>query len=115
MPLMPRSFKPQRAASPKDYTRDREAETHRLYGQAWRKARIEHLAASPLCRYCELEGRLSAADTVDHLYPHGGDVVVFWQRRFWVSCCRSCHDGFKQTVERAGKAALAALARRLGL
>ncbi len=40
---------------------------------------------------------------------------MFWLSVLWVSCCRSCHSGFKQSVERRGPAAIDALALRLGL
>jgi hypothetical protein len=35
-------------------------------------------------------------------------------RQWWVSCCKSCHDGMKQRLERLGRAAIDTLARRLG-
>ena len=73
------------------------------------------MARSPFCLYCELEGRLSAAELVDHLYPHKGDRWLFWVQRLWVSSCENCHNGFKQSVERSGVAAIDALARRLHL
>lgn len=76
---------------------------------------MAHLGGHPLCAYCELEGRVAAATLVDHLYPHRRFQGVFWMRQWWVSACADCHDGFKQRVERAGKAAIDALARRLGL
>ena len=43
------------------------------YDWTWRKARNAHLAAEPLCRHCEREGRVTPATMVDHIVPlpHG--------------------------------------------
>jgi 5-methylcytosine-specific restriction enzyme A len=95
--------------------RSRGGARQRGYDGRWEAARALHLAASPLCRYCELDGRLEAATLVDHLYPHRGDMRVFWFASWWISSCAVCHSGFKQGVERKGLAALDVLARRLGL
>lgn len=51
---------------------------------------------------------------VDHLYPHRTYDGVFWLTEWWVASCTPCHSGMKQAVEQAGKAAIDALARRLG-
>ena len=115
---MPAAFRPagrSRADVAQEYEQARGSASQRLYGRAWRKASRAHLHASPLCRYCELDGRVTAASLVDHLYPHRGKRWLFWLRPYWVSSCAPCHSGFKQAVERKGKAALDALARRLGL
>jgi len=87
----------------------------RGYTAAWDKASRGHLARHPLCLYCALVDEVKAADLTDHLYPHRGDQGVFWNKTYWVSCCTDCHNGFKQRVERKGRAALDALAIRLGL
>lgn len=52
---------------------------------------------------------------MDHFYPHHGDQVLFWAQQWWVSSCKPCHDGPKQAIERKGRAALDALARRIAL
>jgi 5-methylcytosine-specific restriction enzyme A len=116
MPTMPPSFRLHGMGNTdQEYDRMRGSAAARLYGRRWRRASRLHLAGSPLCRYCELEGRVTAATVVDHLYPHKGDVTVFWATAWWVSSCKECHDGFKQAVERQGRAAIDTLARRLGL
>ena len=97
------------------YERERKGARERLYDHRWEIAAKAHLTSHPLCRYCELEGRVGAAVLVDHLYPHRGDRAVFWRRDWWMSSCRACHSGMKQRLERLGSAAIDALARRLGV
>ena len=64
---------------------------------------------------CALDEKLTLADLVDHLYPHRGDTALFWDKRWWLSLCTTCHSGPKQALEHQGKPALDALARRLNL
>ncbi|HWY14417.1 MAG TPA: hypothetical protein VNX86_04665 [Rhizomicrobium sp.] len=109
MPESPPTFRPHDRAS------DVRPVERRLYDARWRKARALHLADQPLCEYCALEDRLTAASLVDHLYPHNGNVALFWDTTYWLSCCTGCHNGMKQSIEREGIAALDALAIRLVL
>jgi 5-methylcytosine-specific restriction endonuclease McrA len=114
--MMPPSHRPRGRAAPNvEYERDRRGSRARGYDHRWDEARAAHLREHPLCRYCELEGRVTPAMLVDHFYPHRGDRAVFWERRWWVSSCAPCHSGPKQAAERAGRTALDALARRLGI
>jgi 5-methylcytosine-specific restriction protein A len=54
-----------------------------LYRTArWRRERIEHLQREPNCRVCG-----ASANVVDHVVPHRGDPVVFWDRSNWQSLC----------------------------
>jgi 5-methylcytosine-specific restriction protein A len=115
---MPPTFRPDglsQADRDRQYDRDRGSASCRLYGATWDKAAKAFLRRFPLCRYCELGDQVTAATLVDHFWPHRGDRDLFWRRDFWVSSCAACHSGMKQRVERAGRAALAALAARLGL
>lgn len=48
---------------------DRDPETRKHYGRAWRKARAAYLSAHPLCVMCEAEGRLVPAEMVHHIVP----------------------------------------------
>ncbi len=87
----------------------------RGYGRDWEQARLGHLQASPFCKYCELKGVDAGATLVDHLYPHRGDMVLFWNEQWWVSSCSPCHSGFKQRLEAMGRIQLDRLADQLGL
>ena len=113
---MPSSLRRQKQRERKSRAdRYRGSARERGYTPAWDKASKAHLREHPLCRYCELDGRVTAAQCVDHLYPHRGDTKLFWLKVLWVSSCNDCHTGFKQSIERQGMAAIDALARRLGL
>lgn len=115
MPTLPPTHR--RGGMPRkiEYERSRRSARHRGYNRAWELEAARYLRQSPLCRYCALDGRTTVASVVDHLYPHRGDQSVFWFRQWWISSCRSCHSGFKQAVERQGRAAIDTLARRLGV
>lgn len=75
----------------------------RGYNYAWQKARLVHLAAHPLCGYCDRAGLVVAASVVDHIVAHNGDQTLFWDRGNWQSLCKPCHDSVKQREEAAGR------------
>lgn len=90
----------------------------RGYGSRWERERARWLLEHPLCRYCEISPtrpRITPATLVDHFWPHKGDRDLFWDQRWWVSSCAPCHNGFKQSLERAGAAAMHRVAELLGL
>lgn len=67
---------------------DRESAAKRLYGRAWRRASKAFLVKNPLCFYCKLIGRVTAAECVDHGTPHGGDRELFWDSaENWFASC----------------------------
>ena len=98
----------------KAHDADRGAARARGYDSRWDKASRSYRRAHPLCAYCALEGEVSPARLVDHLYPHRVYDGVFWEKQWWVASCHACHSGMKQRAERVGKAALDDLAKRLG-
>lgn len=116
---MPRPFRP--VGQPDRQTQNREADHRRGsargrgYTAAWDKASAGHLRSHPLCAYCALADDIAPATLTDHLYPHRGDQAVFWNRTYWISSCKPCHDRFKQRIERLGRIALDDLAVQLGL
>lgn len=77
----------------------KETASQRGYTYAWRKARLVHLDANPLCVYCQRKGRVTAAEVVDHKVPHRGDMTLFWDRTNWQSLCTPCHSAIKQREE----------------
>lgn len=119
MPSMPPTFRPAGNLTKPEARRVHDARRgtarERGYSARWDAASRGHLAHHPLCAYCALVEEVTAATLTDHFYPHRGDQALFWNRTYWVSCCKPCHDGFKQGIERRGRAALDNLARRLGL
>lgn len=82
--------------------------------RAWRKlynlpqwrgphgARRAQLSRQPLCENCLKHGLVVAADTVDHLIPHKGDMRLFLDPENLASLCASCHSSDKQRVEKGG-------------
>ena len=69
------------------------------YNSKWSRARKRFLAEHPLCLMCEAEGRIEAATVVDHIVPHKGDPLLFWNERNWQSLCKQHHDGAKRRAE----------------
>lgn len=72
----------------------------RGYGARWRAAREGFLRSHPLCCCCKANGRIVAASLVDHIEPHRGDMVKFWQSSNWQPLCKSCHDSIKAVFEK---------------
>lgn len=62
------------------------------YGYKWQQRRKVFLGAHPLCAECERLGRLTPATVVDHVIPHKGDMVLFWQEENWQSLCARHHN-----------------------
>ncbi len=118
MPTMPQVFRAYGTRSKEERNREadqrRGSSRERGYTSAWDKASAAFIAAHPLCSYCALNGVVEPATLTDHLYPHQGDRTLFWCSQWWVPSCKPCHDGFKQSIEHRGLAALHALADRLG-
>lgn len=79
-------------------------ERQRLYRtQRWLRLRRLQLKMHPLCRLCELEGKLTIAVVADHRDGHTGD----WRGRFYdlaalQSLCLE-HHGEKSALEGVAK------------
>jgi len=75
----------------------------RLYDSVrWRKVAKRHLDGDPLCVTCSKAGRVTPATCVDHIIPHKGDPVLFWDENNFQSLCGSCHSGTKRVAEHHG-------------
>lgn len=64
----------------------------RGYDAKWRVARKLFLQRYPLCQRCLKFGRLTPATVVDHIVPHRGDPLLFWDQENWQALCKGCHD-----------------------
>lgn len=84
--------KKQEKVSSREYDKQRGTATQRGYDSRWRKARKTFLSRNPLCKHCEEEGRLTPATVVDHVVPHKGDKVLFWDKDNWQPLCTRCHN-----------------------
>ena len=76
----------------KEYDRRRGSAASRGYYSRWVKARKRYLTEHPLCVECEREGKLTPANTVDHIKPHKGDQALFWDESNWQSLCTHHHS-----------------------
>ncbi len=113
MPIMPPQFRSagQRTKVERQRSHDqrRGSARDRGYSSKWDAAAKAFLEHHPLCLYCRMGAwgdppRATPATLVDHLIPHRGDMVIFWNRRDWVSSCAPCHNGPKASAERNGRA-----------
>ena len=76
----------------------------RLYDlQRWKRRRAAFLRTNPLCCMCQEVGKTTLATLVDHIKPHRGDPVLFWDQTNWQGLCATCHSGAKASFERTGK------------
>jgi len=76
----------------------------RLYKtKAWYRLRHAQLQAEPLCRMCKQLGRVTAANVIDHIKPHRGNLELFHDPANIQALCKPCHDGAKQAQERTGQ------------
>ena len=90
MPDSPKRFRPIGWSKPKD---TRPSAGKRGYDYRWQKARKSYLAKHPLCVYCKKRGLVKAATCVDHIIPHKGDPVKFWDaENNWAASCKQCND-----------------------
>lgn len=81
------------------YDQRRGSSAQRGYDYRWQKASKTFLARNPLCRYCLRDDRIAAATVVDHIVPHRGDRVLFWDESNWQGLCSTCHNSTKQSEE----------------
>lgn len=70
----------------------------RGYNARWRRARTHYLLRNPICVECLKKDRVSASTVVDHIIPHEGDMILFWNRSNWQALCKTCHD-IKTAIE----------------
>lgn len=70
----------------------RKSAHQRGYTYKWSKAAKQYLKEHPLCRRCGEQGVTKAAEVVDHVIPHKGDMGLFWDRSNWQALCSTCHN-----------------------
>lgn len=57
----------------------------------WKALRRAVLQREPLCRACRQLGHVRAATQVDHVVPHDGDALKFFDATNVQALCASCH------------------------
>lgn len=72
--------------------KSRPTATTRGYDSRWRRARRQFLAVYPLCMPCELAGRITPANELDHIIPHKQRERLFWDEGNWCQMCKPCHQ-----------------------
>ncbi|RZL68769.1 MAG: HNH endonuclease [Variovorax sp.] len=78
---------------------DKRKTAERGYGSRWQRARLMFLHKHPLCVMCQKQGRYELATVVDHIKPHNGDEILFWDHANWQSLCKPHHDSDKKLIE----------------
>ena len=108
MPTQPKMHRaqgwraPDIAAQKRAWDRTRPSASQRGYTVEWRWRSKAFIAAHPFCKMCEDEGRLTAAQVVDHIIPHRGDMKLFWDiEKNWQPLCATHHNSTKQRAENA--------------
>ena len=71
----------------------------RGYDARWDRASAAFKSTHPLCLGCKAVGRITPATVVDHVDPHRGDMVKFWDQSNWQSSCKWHHDVVKKHLE----------------
>ena len=79
---------------------DRRKTAERGYGGRWQRERLQFLRTNPLCVMCEGEGRITAAQVVDHRTPHKGDEALMWDWNNWQPLCGPHHNSDKQRIDK---------------
>ncbi|MCL4848731.1 MAG: HNH endonuclease [Acidobacteria bacterium] len=82
------------------WDRTRGTATERLYDWRWARASKAFLAAHPWCARCDRAGQLRRATMTDHIVPHKGDPVRFWDETNWQPLCGRCNR--QKAVEHEG-------------
>ena len=71
-----------------------------LYKTAlWKRLRLAQLTRDPLCVYCDAMGRVVMAAVVDHIRPHKGDEIKFYNPDNLQSMCAAHHNSTKKREE----------------
>jgi len=70
----------------------RPAWKNKIYGSRWQRYRSAYIHRHPLCKRCQLVGRMTMAQVVDHITPHKGDINAFWDPANHQPLCKPCHD-----------------------
>lgn len=103
MPVVPPTFRPRGARTKREarveYDQRRGSARERGYGARWDKASAGFKRKHPLCLGCEAVGRVEATTVTDHVIPHRGDTVLFWDSTKWQPACDWHHSVVKQMLE----------------
>lgn len=85
----------------KTATKDRRSFNAPYKTAAWTAIRARQLSVNPLCAACKLEGRITQANHVDHLFAWAAIGKQAFTRNRFQSLCES-HHGVKTGLEKRG-------------
>ena len=77
---------------PRRDRRPRRTAHARGYSCRWAKQSRLYRKQNPMCVVCLEFGFARPVEAVDHIIPHEGDPVLFWDADNWQSLCRECHQ-----------------------
>ena len=107
MPLMPRTHRALGVPTPIDRSRTdyqrRGTRQEQGYTNEWLARARDYRRRHPLCAMCLKRGKVTPCQCVDHIIPHRGDEVLFWDETNWQSLCNRCHNGPKRREEEAAR------------
>lgn len=73
----------------------------------WQRLRWKVLARDLFtCQKCRKTETNTALLVADHIKPHKGDPILFWDEANIQCLCKRCHDSEKQREERSRKVAI---------
>jgi len=75
----------------------------RGYGGKWQRYRLKFLERNVLCVMCQAQGKVTAANVVDHIVDHRGNQDLFWDKANHQALCQPCHS-VKTAAEGVGTA-----------
>jgi 5-methylcytosine-specific restriction protein A len=82
-------------------TIERQAFNAQYKTAAWAAIRARQLSGYPLCAACLIDGRITAASHVDHVFAWQAIGQHAFTRNLWQSLCPECH-GTKSGLEKRG-------------
>ena len=85
----------------KTTTIQRQAFNAKYKTSAWDSIRTRQLTTSPLCAACFIDGRITEASHVDHVFPWSAIGQHAFTRNLFQSLCSECH-GVKSGIEKKG-------------
>ena len=103
MPSRPQVFRAQGQRSIEEIRAEAEqrrgSARERGYGPRWDRVPAGFKLAHPVCLGCEAVGQVRATAVTDHVEPHKGDMIKFWNAEMWQPACAWHHDTVKQQLE----------------
>lgn len=109
--MMPKTHRAPGQPTPQSRARDdyrrRGTRQQQGYTNEWLARAADFRQRHPLCAMCLKRGKVTPCQCVDHIIPHRGDPVLFWDEDNWQSLCNPCHNGPKRREEEAARRAQA--------